>query len=182
MTNATLITLQRTSNFNARICASQFSKLPTQVAATRRPRDRKENSESVRSLALDLRVCKARRAHVTSSRDVVSAGPIHPRRRSLGTGLLLNMRKLECNCPPEYKIASLQSKVHLPNEQASKTSAAYLPATSVLQPTHTYKIDRRLDSAATQHEISTVSVQLFKCYLVRVASEKSPTTIIQPPS
>ena len=88
MTNATLITLQRTSNFNARICASQFSKLPTQVAATRRPRDRKENSESVRSLALDLRVCRARRAHVTSSRDVVSAGPIHPRRRLLRTRLL----------------------------------------------------------------------------------------------
>jgi len=50
------------------------------------------------------------------------------------------------------------------------------------QLTHTYKTDRRLDSAAMQLEISTVSAQLCSCYLVPVASEKSPTTNARPPS
>ena len=148
----------------------------------RRPRDRKENSESIRSRAPDLRVCRARRAHVTSSRDVVSAGPIHPRRRLLRTGLLSNMPKLECNCSPEYKSASLPSKMHLPSEQASKTSAAYLPAASVLPCTPTYKTDRRTNSAAPQIKISNVLAQLCGCYLVHMAPRRSPTTSIQPPA
>ena len=182
MTNATSITLQGNSNFTARVLASHPSKLPTRFAATRRSRDCKENFESVRSLALDLQVCGHWRAHVTSSRDVVSASPIHQRIRLLGSKLLSNMLDLECNCSPEYKIANLASKMHLPNEQPFKNSRSVHTDFKRTQLTHTYKTDRRLNSAAVQHEISTVYAQLCSCHLVPVTSEKSPTTNARPPS
>ena len=120
MTNATSITVQRNSSITARVLASQNSKLPTQVAATRRPRDRKENSESVRSLALDLRVCGPWRAHVTSSGDVVSADPTHPRRRSLRTELLQTCPNSNAKALRSTKNASLPPNMHLPDEQASE--------------------------------------------------------------
>ena len=182
MTNATSITLQRTSNFNARIRASQFSKLPTQVAATRRPRDRKENTESVRSLALDLRVCRARRAHVTSSRDVVSAGPIHPRRRSLRTGLLQTCANSNAGALRNTKSQSFNPKCIYRMSKHPKTSAAYLPTASVLPCTPTYKTDRRINSAAPQIKISNVLAKLSGFYLVHMAPRRSPTTSIQPPA
>ena len=132
-------------------------------------------SAGVRDLACSL----------TSTRDVVSAGRTRshsPTTKIAAHETTSNMLKLECNCSPVYKIAKLHSNSIYQMSKHPKTSAACIPTSSILQPTHAYKTDRRLNSAATQHKIPTVSAQLFGCYSVRVASERSPITKIRPPS